>query len=94
MQEEIQPLTTENSVVNLKEGNKTLSGTLVRAKDPVIVIGTKEAKYLGDGVEHEVHRAIAAKYVGAGFATFKNTVDKEIYESAKPKVEKPAKEKA
>jgi len=61
-QEDIKPLTTANSVVD--------GGTLVRPKEDVVIIGTKDS-LLGDGIEHTVHRVLADKLVKKGQATLK-----------------------
>ena len=63
-QEDIKPLTTQNSVVD--------GGTLVRPKEDTVIVGTdKSNNPLGDGVEHTVHRVLADKLVTKGFATLK-----------------------
>lgn len=61
-QEDIKPLTTENSVVD--------GGTLVRPKEDTVIYGTK-GSLLGDGVKHIVHRALADKLIKKGQATDK-----------------------
>ncbi len=61
-QEEIQPLTTENSVVD--------GGTLVRPKEDVVIVGLKNS-LLGEDVEHTVHRVLADKLVSKGQAKLK-----------------------
>ena len=61
-QEEIQPLTTENSVVD--------GGTLVRPKEDVVIVGLKNS-LLGEDVEHIVHRVLADKLVSKGQAKLK-----------------------
>lgn len=58
-QEDVKALTTENSVVD--------GGTLVRPKENVTIWGTK-GSYLGEGVEHTVHRMLAIKLVKKGQA--------------------------
>jgi hypothetical protein len=61
-QEEIQALTTENSVVD--------GGTLVRPKEDVVIVGLKNS-LLGEDVEHVVHRVLAEKLVAKGQAKLK-----------------------
>lgn len=61
-QEEIQALTTENSVVD--------GGTLVRPKEDVVIVGLKNS-LLGEDVEHIVHRVLADKLVSKGQAKLK-----------------------
>jgi len=61
-QEDIKPLTTQNSVVD--------GGTLVRPKEDTVIVGTS-GSLLGDGVEHTVHRVLADKLVKKGQATLK-----------------------
>jgi len=61
-QEDVQALTTENSVVD--------GGTLVRPKEDTVIYGTSKGDNpLGDGVEHTVHRVLAEKLISKGFAT-------------------------
>lgn len=67
-QEEIKPLTTENSVVD--------GGTLVRPKDDVSIYGTK-GSLLGEGVEHKVHKILAEKLIKKGQATSDKPKDKK-----------------
>lgn len=71
-QEGVKALTTKNAVTD--------AGTLVRPKEPVVIIGTGKTgtggEFLGKD-EHTVHRAIAAKLVNKGAATYKNQEDKD-----------------
>lgn len=59
-QEDVQALTTENSVVD--------GGTLVRPKEDTVIYG-KKGSLLGDGVAHTVHRVLSEKLVAKGQAT-------------------------
>lgn len=61
-QEEIQPLTTENSVID--------GGTLVRPKEDTVIVGLKNS-LLGEDIEHVVHRVLAEKLISKGQAKLK-----------------------
>lgn len=70
-QEQIQPLTTKNSVVKVTGKNGIeVDGQLVLPKEDTKIYASAKSKHLGaEGTPHTVHRVLADKLVKKGEAT-------------------------
>lgn len=70
-QEQIQPLTTKNTVVKTTDANgMEMDGQLVRPKEDTKIFASANSKHLGkEGTPHIVHRVLADKLIAKGEAT-------------------------